>query len=147
MTFLDSVTISKALIIPGIAWFIAQFIKLIISLAMYKKLDLSCLFSMGGMPSAHSALVCALATTVAVLDGVNSSTFAIAVLFAIIVMYDAAGVRQTVSEQSNILNRMLDELLRGKPAFEERLRELVGHSRMEVVAGGAIGILLGWFLV
>ena len=101
---------------------------------------------MGGMPSSHTALVCALATTVGIVNGMNSAVFAVATLFAAIVMYDAAGVRQTVSNQSTILNRMLDELFKGKPAFEQRLRELIGHTKFEVIAGAALGILLGWLL-
>ena len=100
---------------------------------------------MGGMPSAHTALVCALATTVGITEGVNSIVFAVAVLFAAIVMHDAAGVRQTVGNQSNMLNRILDELFKGSPAFEQRLREFIGHTRLEIIAGAALGILLAWW--
>ena len=99
---------------------------------------------MGGMPSSHTTLVCALATAVAIVCGVDSTIFAIAVFFAIIVMYDAAGVRHTVSTQSTMLNRILDELFKGKPAFEQRLRELIGHTKFEVIAGDALGILVAW---
>ena len=102
--------------------------------------------TMGGMPSAHTALVCSLATTVAIVSGVGSTVFAVATFFAAIVMYDAAGVRQTVSHQSTILNRMLDELFKGRPAFEQRLRELIGHTKFEVIAGAALGILLAWLM-
>ena len=101
--------------------------------------------SMGGMPSSHTTLVCALATTVAILHGLNSTYFAISTLFAAVVMYDAAGVRQTVSVQSTLLNRMLDELFKGKPAFEERVRELIGHTKIEVITGAILGVLLAWW--
>ena len=143
-SFADSIIHNKVLIAPIIAWFVAQLLKMLISLVRDRRLDLSYLVSMGGMPSAHSALVCALATSVALVNGVQSSAFAITVFFAIIVMYDAAGVRQTVSHQSNMLNRILDELLKGKPAFEQRLREFIGHTHFEIMAGAALGILLGW---
>jgi acid phosphatase family membrane protein YuiD len=143
-SFTDSILQNKVLIAPIIAWFVAQFLKMLISLIRDKRLDLSYLVSMGGMPSAHSALVCSLATSVALVNGISSTSFAIAVFFATIVMYDAAGVRQTVSHQSNMLNRILDELLKGRPAFEQRLREFIGHTHLEIIAGAILGILIGW---
>ena len=143
-SFADSILHNKVLIAPIIAWFVAQLLKMIISLIRDKRLDLSYLVSMGGMPSAHSALVCSLATSVALINGLSSTSFAIAVFFATIVMYDAAGVRQTVSHQSNMLNRILDELLKGRPAFEQRLREFIGHTHLEIMAGAILGILIGW---
>ena len=143
-SFADSIIHNEALIAPIIAWFVAQLFKMLISLVRDRRLDLTYLVSMGGMPSAHSSLVCALATSVALVNGVSSSAFAITVFFAVIVMYDAAGVRQTVSHQSNILNRILDELFKGKPAFEQRLREFIGHTHFEIMAGAALGILIAW---
>ena len=143
-SFADSLIHNKVLTAPIIAWFVAQFLKMLISLIREKRLDLSYMVSMGGMPSAHSALVCALATSVALVNGISSTAFAIAVFFATIVMYDAAGVRQTVSHQSNMLNRILDELFKGRPAFEQRLREFIGHTHLEIMAGAALGIFLGW---
>jgi acid phosphatase family membrane protein YuiD len=135
----------RTLIIPAGAWFVAQLLKLIIELIRDRRLVISNMVTMGGMPSSHSATVCALATTIAITEGFDSVFFALSVFFAIIVMFDAAGVRQTVGHQSNILNKMLDELFKGKPAFEERLKELIGHSRLQVFAGAALGILLGWW--
>jgi len=143
---LESLLTNKALLIPLVAWCTAQLLKVIISLIRDRRLDLSYMVTMGGMPSAHTALVCSLATTVAIVSGVGSTVFAVATFFAAIVMYDAAGVRQTVSHQSTILNRMLDELFKGRPAFEQRLRELIGHTKFEVIAGAALGILLAWLM-
>ena len=99
---------------------------------------------MGGMPSAHAALVCALATTVARLHGLDSTVFAVSVILAAIVMYDAAGSRQEIGAQGAIINSMINELFQGKPAFEQHLRELIGHTKVEVIAGAALGILLAW---
>lgn len=135
----------KALIIPAIVWFIAQFSKLIITLIWTKKLDFSQLTTMGGMPSSHSATVCALATTLGKVNGFGSPLFAIAFFFAIIVMYDAAGVRRTVGDQSIVLNRILDELFKGNPDFEKRLREFIGHTRLEIIIGAFLGIGLAWW--
>ena len=94
------------------------------------------------MPSAHSATVCSLATAVGIIEGINSTIFAVSVFFAFLVMYDAAGVRKTVGTHSNIINRMLDELFKGHPEFELRFRELIGHTRLEIGAGALLGILL-----
>jgi acid phosphatase family membrane protein YuiD len=139
---LNTMSDYKWLWVPVGSWFVAQLLKLIIVLIKDRYLDFSYLVSMGGMPSAHSALVCSLATTAAKLEGLDSPIFALAACFALVVMYDAGGVRQTVGKQSNILNRILDELFKGNQAFEQRLRELIGHSRLEIVAGAILGILL-----
>lgn len=140
---MDSILDYKFLIVPAVAWCVAEFLKLAITLIRERRLNLTQLF-MGGMPSAHAALVCSLATVIALNHGIKSTLFAIAAFLALIVMYDAAGVRQAVSHQSTILNRMLDELFKGKPVFERRLRELIGHTKLEVIAGALLGILLGF---
>ncbi|HEX75540.1 MAG TPA: divergent PAP2 family protein [Dehalococcoidia bacterium] len=142
---MESILSNKALLIPLGAWCVAQALKVLISLIRDRRLNLPYFVSMGGMPSAHSTLVCALAATIAITRGLDSIVFAIAAFFAAIVMYDAAGVRQTVSTQSTILNSILDELFKGKPAYEKRLRELIGHTKFEIIAGVALGILLAWW--
>ena len=146
MAFLESILSNKVLLVPLAAWCTAQVLKVIVASIKERRFALSCLVTMGGMPSSHTTLVCALATAVAIVQGVDSTVFAIAAFLAIIVMYDAAGVRQTVSIQSTILNRMLDELFKGKPAFEQRVRELIGHTKWEVIAGAILGILFAWLL-
>ena len=137
---------NKVLVIPIAAWAIAQLIKVFITLAEEKRLDLWFLLRSGGMPSSHTALVCALATAVAITDGLNSITFAVAAILAMVVMYDAAGVRQAVSQQSIILNRIVKELMEKRPRAEvERdLREFIGHTPFQVIAGAALGIFVAW---
>ncbi len=134
------------LIIPLCAWVIAQLIKVLVALTQGKGLDLSYFVNSGGMPSAHSAMVSALATAVAMTDGFDSTFFAIAAILALIVMYDAAGVRQSVGRQSVVLNRIILELKRKERLvkIEADLRELMGHTPFEVIAGGALGIALAW---
>ena len=134
------------LIIPLVAWVLAQLIKVLTAVVKGKGLDLSYFISSGGMPSAHSAMVCALATAVAMTNGMGTSLFAITVVLAIIVMYDAAGVRQSVGQQSVVLNRIILELKRRQPLvkIEADLRELMGHTPFEVIVGSALGILLAW---
>ncbi len=92
------------------------------------------------MPSSHSSLVTGLATATGRVAGVGSVTFAITVVLASIVMYDAAGVRRAVSIQARILNQMIDEAFQGKPFAEKRLRELIGHTPIQVFVGGLLGI-------
>lgn len=144
---MEALLSNKALWVPAAAWCLAQVLKVIIGSVKDKRLTLSYLTTMGGMPSAHATLVCALATTIAMVYGVGSALFAIAALFALVVMYDAAGVRQTVSTQSTMLNRILEELFKNNPAFQQRLRELIGHTKFEVAAGAALGIAFAFLLV
>jgi acid phosphatase family membrane protein YuiD len=96
------------------------------------------------MPSSHSALVMGLATAVARVDGLGSVYFALAAVFAGVVMYDAAGVRRAVSKQARILNLMMDDFFHERGLDVHRLGELIGHTPVEVFAGGALGILLGF---
>jgi acid phosphatase family membrane protein YuiD len=143
--FYDLIT-NWVLIIPLCAWVIAQLIKTVVALVQGKGLELSYIVSSGGMPSSHSAMVSALATAVAMTNGFDSTFFAITVVLALIVMYDAAGVRQSVGQQSVVLNRIILELKRRQPLvkIEADIRELMGHTPFEVIAGGALGIALAW---
>ncbi len=129
----------------AIAWVSAQIIKVIVELVWRRKLNLRLLTSAGGMPSSHSAAVCALATAIALHDGMGSSLFAIALVLAVVVTYDAAGIRRAASIQARILNQIIDELFQGHPISETRLRELLGHTPVEVVAGALYGITIAWW--
>lgn len=127
------------------AWALAQILKVLIELLWRRQLNLRLLTSAGGMPSSHSAAVCALATAIAIHDGAASSLFALSVVFALVVMYDAAGVRRAASIQARILNQIIDELFQGHPISDTHLRELLGHTPIEVVAGAALGIVGAWW--
>lgn len=129
-----------------LAWAIAQVCKAIYELIRQRKLVLSRLVSSGGMPSSHSALVTGLATAAGRTQGINSPAFAIAVVLASIVMYDAAGVRRAVSIQARILNQMIEEAFQGSPMAEKRLRELIGHTPVQVFVGALLGICVGLFV-
>lgn len=129
-----------------IAWLVAQLLKTIRTLVTTHRLNLSYLTASGGMPSSHSALVTALATSVARVDGLGSSAFAIAVTLAGVVMYDATGVRLAVSKQARILNLMLDDFFNERGINEKRLHELIGHTPVQVFAGALLGIFFGILL-
>ena len=140
---------NKVLIIPICAWAIAQLLKMIIVLIQKKQLDLRYLVISGGMPSAHSAVVSALATSVALTQGLGSAAFGISAMLALIVMYDAAGIRQSVGKQSVVLNRIIRELRLRRPIIElERdLREFIGHTSFQVIVGGLLGVGVAWLWI
>lgn len=125
----------------AVAWAVAQVSKLLIVLFYERRFALRHLVSSGGMPSAHSAAVVALATGVGIQNGLSSPLFAVAFIFAVVVMYDAAGVRAAVSVQARLLNRMLEEMIEAQHFNEHRLRELIGHTPFEVFVGGLLGAL------
>jgi acid phosphatase family membrane protein YuiD len=137
---------NKILIIPICAWAFAQILKTLIALFQGKGLDLRYLFSSGGMPSSHSTIVTALATTAGMVEGFDSAIFGITAIFTLIVLYDAAGVRLAVSQQAMVLNRIVREIRLREPLskIEADLRELIGHTPFQVVIGASIGIIFAW---
>lgn len=136
---------NSVLLVAVIACLVAQASKLVVELVKNHKIDIRALVTTGGMPSAHSAFVTALATGVGQAVGWGSPEFAIATIFAIIVMYDAAGVRQAAGKQARILNQMVDELFSDKHEFnEDRLKELLGHTPFQVIVGSLLGVTISW---
>ncbi len=127
------------LLIAICAWATAQVLKLLISVAVYRKFDITYLTTGGGMPSSHSALVCATAVSCGVCSGFDSPMFAVSAVLAFIVMYDAAHVRRETGEQAKV-----------RPEeFEAELKELIGHTPLQVAVGAVLGIgvgLLGSFI-
>jgi len=140
---------NKVLVASLCAWAVAQLLKVFITLVKEKRLDLRYLVISGGMPSAHSALVSALATSVAIIQGLGSVAFGITAILALVVMYDAAGIRQSVGLQSVVLNRIVKELRSRRPMaeLERDLREFIGHTPFQVIAGAALGIIVAWLWV
>lgn len=128
---------------PLVAWTIAQTSKVVLESVRHHRLNLRVLAAMGGMPSSHSALVMALTTAIGRINGVGSVYFAIALIFSVVVMYDAAGVRRAAGRQAMVLNRLVDDLVAQRGIQEERLRELVGHTPFEVIVGALLGIAIG----
>ncbi len=134
---------NQILVVALLACFTAQGLKVIIELIKDRSVNFRHLVSTGGMPSAHSALVGALAAGIGQTMGWSSPEFAIACLFAVIVMYDAAGVRQAAGKQAKILNQITDELFQDEHNLnEEKLKELLGHTPFQVVVGLALGITI-----
>ncbi|MCL1963455.1 MAG: divergent PAP2 family protein [Firmicutes bacterium] len=123
-----------------LAWVIAQALKLIISSVSSRKLVLARLIESGGMPSSHAAFVVALSFGVGFRVGFDSAVFALAAVFALVVMYDATGVRRETGIQAKLLNRIVTDLIEeGRLPQQDQVRELLGHTPVEVLAGAIIG--------
>jgi uncharacterized protein len=133
----------KYLLPPILAWAIAQAAKVSLVSVRQRRLNLRVLAETGGMPSSHSAIVSGLATAVGRINGVGSAAFAVALIFAFVVMYDAAGVRRAAGRQAAVLNRLVEDLVQMRGIREDRLRELLGHTPFEVVVGAVLGVVIG----
>jgi acid phosphatase family membrane protein YuiD len=133
---------NRALIASTASWILAQALKVVISYVRERKFDFRWFVSPGGMPSSHAASVSCLAVFVGRRFGPASTELAIVVVFALIVMYDAAGVRRAAGRQAAILNRIVREVHALKGLRNERLRELLGHTPIEVIAGSVLGIAI-----
>lgn len=138
--------LSNRVLLGGLGgWAAAQVLKTIIYALMHGRIDWSRIFGDGGMPSGHSATVCAVATSAGIEYGLGSFPFAISVIVAIIVMHDAMGVRLETGKQAKILNEFMDlfEKLEQPLSDQEKLKELVGHTPLQVCMGGLLGIGIG----
>lgn len=141
---------NKVLWISMLAWFIAQSLKVVHTLIVDKRFNVLRFVGSGGMPSSHSAFVMSMTTTIGQVHGFNSTLFALSLGFALVVMYDAAGVRFAVGNQAIILNQMIEDFhmrRKDKKLTEHRLKELVGHTQYEVLAGAILGILISILFV
>ena len=144
MSFLQELVHNRIFVSAVLGWFIAQVLKTIIHLFLTKQFVAERMIGSGGMPSSHSATVCALATATGMEYGGGSFEFAIAVILAIIVMHDAMGVRRETGIQAKVINEMLEVFtnMGKKMSPEEKLKEFVGHTPLQVLAGAILGILI-----
>lgn len=167
MNQISHILLSNHLINVGfVSWFSAQFIKTILTFFRFRQLRLERMFGAGGMPSSHSALVCSLSMAMAQREGYNSPLFALTLAFAMVVMYDAMGVRRAAGEQAKILNQMMfgfkdmnqilgeldkeiEEALEIRETHstqQKELKEFLGHTPLEVLGGALLGILVASIL-
>ncbi len=149
-TFFLEIGQNKVLWISMLAWFIAQSLKVVHTLIVDKRFNVLRFVGSGGMPSSHSSFVTAMTSSIGQIHGFNSTLFAMSLGFALVVMYDAAGVRFAVGNQAIILNQMIEDFhmrRKDKKLTEHRLKELVGHTQYEVLVGAILGILLSILLV
>ena len=130
-----------------IPWGLAQLIKVPLHYLLHREWDWGLLLSTGGMPSSHSALVTGAFIAVGLQEGFNSALFAIAFVVAMIVVYDATGVRRHAGDHARVINLMIDELLTGHPLAEKELKEVLGHTPREVLGGILLGMLMAYLIV
>lgn len=140
--FLMFVT-NKYIYIPLMLWFVIQLYKLIYDLCTTKKFNFKRIMGAGGMPSSHSAVVTSLATLVGKYNGVNSAIFAIALIMACVVMYDACGVRRAAGKQAKVLNEIVNTPGLSNIEVQGKLQEALGHTPVQVFVGAIIGIIAG----
>lgn len=143
MKYLSDILNNGILQTAVISWFVAQVLKVIIVLIIDHKLDFTRLTGSGGMPSSHSSFSVSLACAIGFTSGYYSALFAMAAAFAIIVMYDASGIRRSAGQQAVILNKIVDRI--GKENVSEtghKLKELLGHTPLEVFGGTVLGIII-----
>lgn len=123
--------------------FFAQSIKFIIYWIKDKKPNIEWLFTTGGMPSSHSASVMCLSTMIGIRKGFDSALFGAVLYFSLIIMYDAAGLRRAAGEQAKIINTLIKEIGQGRGIENKKLKELLGHTPIEVLTGATLGIIIG----
>lgn len=146
MLFIQELLNNKIFITAVIGWLVAQILKTIIHMILTKEFDAERMVGSGGMPSSHSATVCSLSTATLYEFGPGSYEFAIAAILAIIVMYDARGVRRETGIQAKLLNdiiKIFEDMGRSEISAHDRLKEFVGHTPLQVLIGALLGILIG----
>ena len=148
MNYLMDFITNEVLISAAVGWCVAQVLKTIIHICVTKKFDAERLVGTGGMPSSHSATVCGLATAVGINHGLGSTEFAIAFILAIVVMYDALGVRRETGKQAIVINEMIEMFLNmgNEMTAQQRLKEFVGHTPLQVLAGAVLGTALAFLI-
>ena len=142
MDIISEAVHNRCITAPALAWLIAQLIKAATDLAIQRKINVRRLLGSGGMPSSHTAYVTTLAIAVAKAEVIKSPLFAVCLAFAMVVMHDAAGVRRAAGKQAKLLNALMTTHFPGE-AFNERLKELIGHKPLEVLVGAIFGVLMG----
>ncbi|MBO4389439.1 MAG: divergent PAP2 family protein [Lachnospiraceae bacterium] len=142
MEFITGVLGNRIIMTGGITWCVAQVIKMIVYMIENKEFNPERLVGDGGMPSCHSATVCSVAVAAAITEGASSPVFGLSVILAIVVMHDAMGVRRESGKQAEILNLFMDLVRPLSPdeVPDERLKEFIGHTPIQVAVGAILGI-------
>ncbi len=144
LNFVLELIANKVLVTAVLGWFVAQILKVILVLVCDRRFDITRMIGSGGMPSSHSSFVTSLATAVAFESGVSSPLFAVCGVLAFVVMYDASGVRRETGRQAEIINDIIESFGSGDAQLAgKKLKELIGHSPIEVFAGAILGVVIG----
>jgi uncharacterized protein len=140
----DQLITNRILVASLMAWLLAQFLKVPIQYLVHGTFDWAMWFNTGGMPSSHSALVTAVMLATGLYAGFDTPAFAIALALMMVVVYDAAGVRRQAGMHAERINMIIEELFSGQPISEENLKEVLGHTPVEVIGGVFLGLVVSW---
>ena len=140
---MDFYTQYRYLIVPFVTWFCVQTFKVLWELATTKKFNFKRIIGAGGMPSSHSAIVVSITTMVGRSQGINSVIFAVSLIFSLVVMYDACGVRRQAGKQARILNDIVNTPGLTTVQVREKLVEALGHTPLQVIVGAIVGFTAG----
>ena len=143
MNDIQKLVTNKYLYVPLLLWFCIRVFKVICDLVKTKKFNFKRIMGAGGMPSSHTAVVTSLSMLVGKSEGFDSAVFAVALVFAMVVMYDAAGVRRAAGKQAHLLNKIIETPGLTGVEVQERLVEVLGHTPLQVIVGAIIGITVG----
>ena len=146
MQIFSEIIHNKCILIPLLLWLFIQTFKVLSELVINKRLNVKRIIGAGGMPSSHSAVVCSLAACIGKEYGFHSGIFAISVVMAFVVMYDAAGVRRAAGKQATILNKILETPGMTSLQVQEKLVEVLGHTPIQVFVGAILGVIVGGLL-
>lgn len=140
---MDFYTQYRYLIVPFVTWFCVQTFKVLWELATTKKFNFKRIIGAGGMPSSHTAIVVSITTMVGRSQGINSVIFAVSLIFSLVVMYDACGVRRQAGKQARILNDIVNTPGLSTVQVREKLVEVLGHTPLQVIIGAIVGFTAG----
>ena len=143
MEIFQEIITNQYIYVPLLVWFFIQLFKVLTDLIINRKFDFKRIMGAGGMTSSHSAVVTSLATLIGKNEGLGTSLFAVSVIFAMVVMYDAAGVRRAAGKQARLLNKIVETPGLTNLQVQERLVEVLGHTPLQVIVGAIIGIVVG----
>ena len=143
MNVFNEIIHNKFVVVPVVVWFCIQLFKVISELVVKKKFNFKRILGAGGMPSSHTAIVVTLTVMIGKEMGFNSPLFAVSLIFSLIIMYDAAGVRRAAGKQASLLNKIMDTPGLTNIEMQERLVEVLGHTPVQVFVGALIGIIVG----
>ncbi len=129
-----------------LGWFIAQTVKVVVGVVKERRFNFKWFVGTGGMPSSHAAGVTAMATSVGLYEGTGTAIFGVTLMFTVVVICDAQGVRRATGQQAEILNRIMEDIYWKKKIQENRLKELIGHTPIQVIAGIFLGLFVGFVL-
>ena len=146
MNEIQQIVTNKFIYVPLLVWFCIQTFKVIYDLVTTKKFNFKRIMGAGGMPSSHSAVATTVATMIGKYEGFDSTIFALSLIFAMVVMYDAAGVRRAAGKQARLLNKIVETPGLSNVQVQEKLVEVLGHTPLQVIVGALIGIVVGFIV-